>query len=173
MVTRGYFGSKTAIRPGAGPLCRMVSRESEALSALYDRFRDAWDRRDLGNATIAFERFREALITHVQWEQDALFGEWRKRCRDFELDEVRVHGRQHELASALTARIEQLLRRRLGLGASVDDELVLAIYELENLLVSHQRAELHEVCCRLDALLSDAEIDAIADDLDAHGRIRP
>lgn len=161
MVARGYFGSSPAFQPGSGPLCRMVARENEHLATLYDCFRDAWDRRDMGNAAIGFERFREALLKHVKWEQHALFEEWEKRCRDFERIPMAVHARQHEVVTALTARVDQLLRRRMGLGTELDDELVLAIYELENLLASHRQAELHEVCCRLDALLSDTEVDAL------------
>jgi hemerythrin-like domain-containing protein len=173
MTSRAYFGPGNTL-PGNGPLCRMVMRETESLAASYDRFRDAWDRRDVLNASIAFELFREALSRHIQWEEDCLFEEWEKRCTVPELKEVRQHHRQHELADRLTERVERLLRRRLGLGAALDDELVVAIFELENLLKSHERAELHEVCCRLDAILSDVELGEIhaelAVELEERGR---
>lgn len=159
------------LRTRAGPLCRMVSEENDALTARYDRFRDAWDRRDVSNAFIAFDRFRQGLLRHLQWEEDSLFREWEKHLRPAEDGELRRHRAQHQVADRLSARVEQLIARRMGIGPDVDDELVIAVYELENLLASHHRAELHEVCCRLDAILSDEEVDEVSTSLRKCGRI--
>ena len=75
-----------------------------------------------------------------------------------EQPELLRHRRQHQLSGRLTERVARLLAARMGIGADVDDELTVAIHELESVMCSHRQSELEEVCARLDAILSDVEL---------------
>jgi hypothetical protein len=156
--------------PHDGPVCRMVLREKERLLDSYRRFRDQWDRRDIGAARSAFERFSDALTRHMRWEEESLFEEWEQRCPVHELRSVRRHHQQHEMTLELLAKIDQLLARRFAFGAAVDDDLAVVLYALETAMVSHADAELNEVAARLDPVLSDGEVAEIADELETRGR---
>jgi len=141
-----------------GPLRRMVARECETLAANYGCFRESWDRRDIGRAVVNFERFRDANVLHMKWEESTLLEEFERRCRSTERFEIQRHRRHHEIAVLLCERLARLLASRMGVGAPVDDEITVAINELEGVVCAHRQSELDEVCARLDAVLSDVEL---------------
>lgn len=157
--------------PLDGPVCRMVAHECDCLQAYYRAFRDPWDRRDLPAAMAAFDRFHEAFTRHMRWEEESLFEEWEKRCPAHELRAVRKHHQQHELTEELLGKVDQLLARRYAFGPSVDDDLAVALYALENAVVSHTNAELREIAARLDPVLSVGEVEEIADELETRGKL--
>lgn len=164
--------STESVLPLDGPVCRMVQRERDCLQTCYRQFRDHWDNRDLPAAMTAFDRFHEALIRHMRWEEESLFEEWEKRCPVHELRTVRKHHQQHELTEELLDKVDQLLGRRYAFGPAIDDDVAVALYALENAIVSHSNTELNEVAARLDPMLSAGEIEEIADELQTRGRPR-
>lgn len=153
-----------------GPVCQMVRREKEHLLNVYRRFRELWDRREIAAARTSFAHFQEAVTRHMRWEEESLFEEWEKRCPAHELRSVRRHHQQHEMAQELLEKIDQLLARRFAFGPAIDDEVAVALYALENALVSHADAELKDVAARLDPILTDGEVAEIADELETRGR---
>ena len=153
-----------------GPICRMVLREKESLLDYYRRFRDLWDKRELSEAMTAYDRFHEAFSRHMRWEEESLFEEWEKRCPSHELRAVRKHHQQHEMTEELLEKVDQLLGRRFAFGPAIDDEIAVVLYALENAMVSHANAELNEVAARLDPVLTDGEVEEIADELETRGR---
>lgn len=153
-----------------GPVCRMVLREKEHLMECYRRFRELWDRREIPGARTVFEHFQEAVTRHMRWEEESLFEEWERHCPVHELAAVRRHHQQHELTLELLDKIDQLLARRFAFGPATDDDVAVVLYALENALVSHADAELHDVAARLDPVLSVGEVAEIEEELETRGR---
>lgn len=145
-----------------GPLRRMVGRELARIGRHYEVFCEAWDRRDIGNAVITFERFREAVRLHMTWEEETLLAEYEKQCRVRPRPALGQHRRQHQITTLLLDRVGQLLARRMGLAAAIDEELTFTLHELDDALCSHRESELSELCLLLDALLSDTDLAALA-----------
>ena len=158
----------------SGRLAELVSGAETVIKDRLATFRQHWLKRDAFHAAVAFERFREALVRHVRWEEESLFEEVERRCRVEELPTVRRHHLEHEKLEAMAERLSGMLASAIDSRPPPAQEIELdrVAGELSHLLEAHRECELREVCCKLDAVLTSAEIDEIAQELDERGRPR-
>lgn len=132
---------------GSGPISKMVARELESIRAAFLSLQGAWAAGDFPAAALALNGLASLLSRHMRWEEASLLENLSPR-----LARAREHCLHHESLQRELARIELLIARREGDPTQTDEELELALAELEIRLDAHAVEELTAVCLELDAV---------------------
>lgn len=158
--------SRTTILAGLGPVSAMVAGEIESIREALSNLHAAWAGRDLAAVSLALSGLAERLARHMRWEECSLLATLEARSDSEQRMRVRDHHLHHDSLERELRRIELLVARREGDAAGTDEELELALAELDARLEAHAHEELSHVCLKLDALDPEllASIQAALDD---------
>lgn len=144
--------NRTKILAGLGPVSAMVEGELESIRGALSKLHAAWAARDLAAVALALSGLAERVARHMRWEERNLLATLEARSDAGQRMQVRDHYLHHDSLERELRRIELLVARREGDAAGTDEELELALAELDMRLDAHAREELSHVCLKLDAL---------------------